>query len=1010
MRYDAFISYRHSDLDMFVAKKIHKGLETFKVPHQVAKKGGKKKINRVFRDQEELPIGSDLTNNISGALVESEYLLVICSPRTPESYWVKKEIQTFISLHDRDHVLAILIEGEPNESFPPELLTDESGNPVEPLAADVRGKNHGEMNKKLKTELLRLAAPILHCTYDDLRQRHRERRIRKVFSLITAAFMVIAGLGIGFGIYNARMAAEIQKNFLEKQVSQSKSLSDTSLSLLNEGDRRGATLVALSALPSENDDRPYVAEAEFALGKALHAYDISSRQSKDSLLKHDVTVSTIELDADGKYLTTVDNFQTVYVWDLSTYELLAKLPPEYLENGDDNDVKYANVLSGKLVVVRTRKLSIYTIDGKVEREETYDKDVNKCFANVKEGLVTLISLESFMIYDAKSDKLRRETPPLSEIKGSFNFEGAFSADGKYLVLSAGDFFEEQFIIAYDTASLSHTFYKPTESYISDLNIDNKGNVYCISYASKSMVNSSLTTRTVYVEGFAKDLDMEGPAWSHSEEVKTALFNEANAVVKVIPITDSNGSSYDILSVSLMDSIHAFKTDGTELSVAVSGYPIASFLHTPAGICFYFMRDGSSAAANLLTGTVVPSELFEDLNGTYINECKSLNGTFVFRKNRSPEILIMKGLKKETATELYKSTNTLSNAFFSPDGQYMCIYEQDDLTDKYTFSVFDSATETLVNTISTPDDEMIRNHGFTSDNNIFTLDLLGKITRYDLKTGKPESVTVGDDYFTLDESSVSCDHRYLCLSGFSDFYLFDLKDMSYKKVTENKEAALTSFPTVTDDGKTIYFFTKENHLASIDTATGKIDDSYDDKLVTIAGTKGMPFLTINKDQDNLLVACNDGNLRVVDTASKQVISTIPLGFKYHLYVSFCNDPSKLLVQGEDYFIRIFDLNENKFVYISFEPYDTLTSFSEDDDNYYLANYNELLVLNKDLYALKTDVAAARLYNPAKNTFIFKNSGTYSSMPVLSLDELKAMAKEQFGDTELSESEKLKYHID
>ena len=78
MRYDAFISYRHSDLDMFVAKKIHKGLETFKVPHQVAKKGGKKKINRVFRDQEELPIGSDLTNNISGALVESEYLLDIC--------------------------------------------------------------------------------------------------------------------------------------------------------------------------------------------------------------------------------------------------------------------------------------------------------------------------------------------------------------------------------------------------------------------------------------------------------------------------------------------------------------------------------------------------------------------------------------------------------------------------------------------------------------------------------------------------------------------------------------------------------------------------------------------------------------------------------------------------------------------------------------------------------------------------------------------------------------------
>ena len=65
MRYNAFISYRHSDLDMEFAKKIHTGLETYHVPGPVRKKTGKKKIERVFRDQEELPIGSDLNDNIS---------------------------------------------------------------------------------------------------------------------------------------------------------------------------------------------------------------------------------------------------------------------------------------------------------------------------------------------------------------------------------------------------------------------------------------------------------------------------------------------------------------------------------------------------------------------------------------------------------------------------------------------------------------------------------------------------------------------------------------------------------------------------------------------------------------------------------------------------------------------------------------------------------------------------------------------------------------------------------
>ena len=130
MKYDAFISYRHTPLDMEVAKKLHKTLETYHIPRSVRKKTGKKRINRVFRDQEELPIGSDLNDNISGALKESEYLIVICSPNTPESYWVLKEIESFIELHDREHVLAILIDGEPADSFPAPLLTDENGNPV----------------------------------------------------------------------------------------------------------------------------------------------------------------------------------------------------------------------------------------------------------------------------------------------------------------------------------------------------------------------------------------------------------------------------------------------------------------------------------------------------------------------------------------------------------------------------------------------------------------------------------------------------------------------------------------------------------------------------------------------------------------------------------------------------------------------------------------------------------------------------------------------------------------
>ena len=68
-KYDAFISYRHSELDKFVAVNLHRKLEAFKLPKGVKSPTGKKKIERVFRDQDELPLASNLSDPITVALV-----------------------------------------------------------------------------------------------------------------------------------------------------------------------------------------------------------------------------------------------------------------------------------------------------------------------------------------------------------------------------------------------------------------------------------------------------------------------------------------------------------------------------------------------------------------------------------------------------------------------------------------------------------------------------------------------------------------------------------------------------------------------------------------------------------------------------------------------------------------------------------------------------------------------------------------------------------------------------
>ena len=85
--YDAFISYRHTETDKFVAENLHRQLEAFRLPKTVLKgnKNLKRKIDRVFRDQEELPLTDDLEQTLVDALKDSEWLIVICSPRYKES-------------------------------------------------------------------------------------------------------------------------------------------------------------------------------------------------------------------------------------------------------------------------------------------------------------------------------------------------------------------------------------------------------------------------------------------------------------------------------------------------------------------------------------------------------------------------------------------------------------------------------------------------------------------------------------------------------------------------------------------------------------------------------------------------------------------------------------------------------------------------------------------------------------------------------------------------------------
>ena len=174
--YIAFISYRHLPLDMEAAKRIQKKIENYTIPKDFREQFGGKKFGHVFRDEDELPSTASLSDSIYYALDRSKFLIVICTPDLPQSRWCEAEIKYFLKTHDRDHILAVLADGEPDQSFSPYILHDfdSEGNPIadyEPLAANIDGPNHTLNKRALNKEVTRLFAAFLGCPFDALWQR-----------------------------------------------------------------------------------------------------------------------------------------------------------------------------------------------------------------------------------------------------------------------------------------------------------------------------------------------------------------------------------------------------------------------------------------------------------------------------------------------------------------------------------------------------------------------------------------------------------------------------------------------------------------------------------------------------------------------------------------------------------------------------------------------------------------------------------------------------------------------
>ena len=183
-----------------------------------AKPWYKKRNLEIFRDETSLSASPHLWKNITKALDQSEYLILLGSPSSEKSKWVNKEVKYWLEHKSIETILIALTEGEiewddnnncflkPDENSLPPALDDQFSN--EPFYIDLRQSKTEEdvslNNSIFKKEILTLAAKLHNKKPNDLASEE-VTTYRKMLRLRNSVFFILITLLI-LSIYQTREA------------------------------------------------------------------------------------------------------------------------------------------------------------------------------------------------------------------------------------------------------------------------------------------------------------------------------------------------------------------------------------------------------------------------------------------------------------------------------------------------------------------------------------------------------------------------------------------------------------------------------------------------------------------------------------------------------------------------------------------------------------------------------------------------------------------------------------
>ena len=330
-RYYAFISYKREDEQW--AKWLHSKLEHYRLPTNLnGRTDLPRNIQPVFMDTSELTPGN-LPEQIREALDLSKYLIVVCSPRSAQSVWVNKEVETFMSMGKSGNIIPLIIEGAPFAANPDEECYPKAILSL-PQEREILGANVNEMGRDAAA--VKVVARMFDVRFDEIWQRHeREKRRKKRVIMASLVALLLLISGVAFWMYLQRQAT-LKANWAMME-NQARMVAEKAKEETQKGNVSDAILALLEMMP-EDGSRPFVPELEEAL---RIAYD-SLQSSKWSYRYMGRCIDDIYFSSDDKYIISEDFFH-VDIYDTKSLCLASQImipdsePRKYTFLSADND-------------------------------------------------------------------------------------------------------------------------------------------------------------------------------------------------------------------------------------------------------------------------------------------------------------------------------------------------------------------------------------------------------------------------------------------------------------------------------------------------------------------------------------------------------------------------------------------------------------------------------------------------------------------------------------------------